>query len=283
MKNILVTGTSGQLGRCFQKLSEKFADFNFLFCNSSQLDITSKKALSAYFSNHKIDICINCAAYTNVEQAEKEKEKAFLINSTAVRQLAEICKTQNCTLYHISTDYVFDGKAKEPYSETDEVNPINVYGASKLKGEEQIQQILSEYFIFRTSWLYSQYGHNFYNTILKKAQERATLNITTAQTGTPTNANDLAAYILKVIELDSKDYGIYHYSNEGQATWFDFSETILNFSGNRDQVSLNKSGFYQTLAERPSFSVLSKQKLKSTFDIPILDWKTSLKALIDEN
>lgn len=282
MKTILVTGALGQLGRCFQKYSNDYPSFKFIFCSSIDLDITSKKEVSAYFTKYKIDICINCAAYTNVEQAENEKGKAFLINAEAVSYLAENCKMHDTVLFHISTDYVFDGKTNEPYTESAEVNPINVYGASKLQGENNIQDILSRYFIFRTSWLYSQFGHNFYKTILKKATEKAALNITTSQTGTPTNASDLAEYILKVIQLNSKNYGIYHFSNEGEATWFDFAKAILNFSEKRERISLNKSGFYKTLAERPTYSVLSKQKIKTTFDLPILNWKTSLKALIAE-
>ena len=281
MKTILVTGANGQLGQCLQKHSEKYPNFTFLFCSSNELDITSKKELKDLLKRHKIDYCINAAAYTNVEQAENEKEKAFLVNAEGAENIAEICKANNSVLIHISTDYVFNGKADIPYKESDEVDPINVYGASKLKGEERIISNLSEHFIFRTSWLYSEFGHNFYNTIFRKADEKAELNITTSQLGTPTNANDLAEYILKIINSGSTDYGIYHFSNEGEATWYDFAEEILNYSKKRDDVILNKTGFFKTLAERPEYSVLSKEKAKNHFG-PIKDWKVSLHQLIDE-
>ena len=281
MKTILVTGANGQLGQCLQKHSKKYPNFTFLFCSSKDLDITSKNHLEAYFIKHEIDYCINAAAYTNVEQAENEKEKAFLVNAEGAENIAAICKANNVVLVHISTDYVFNGKADKPYKESDEVDPINVYGASKLKGEKRIASILNEHFIFRTSWLYSEFGHNFYNTIFRKADEKAELNITTSQLGTPTNANDLAEYILNIINSGSTDYGIYHFSNEGEATWYDFAEEILNYSKKRDEVILNKTGFFKTLAERPEYSVLSKEKAVNHFG-PIKDWKVSLHQLIDE-
>ena len=282
MKTILVTGANGQLGKCFQKQAKKFPNFRFLFCSSKELDITLKESVESVFKEHKIDFCINTAAYTNVEQAENEQEKAFLVNARGAGNIAEICQENNSVLFHFSTDYVFNGKSEKPYKETDTVDPINVYGASKLKGEERIREVLGESFIFRTSWLYSEFGHNFYRTILRKADEKATLNITTTQLGTPTNANDLAEYVLNIIASGSKNYGVYHFSNEGRATWYDFAEEILDYSQKRDQVILNKTGFFKTLAERPEFSVLSKQKTVHNFG-PIKDWKLSLHQLIDEN
>ncbi|PTX45055.1 dTDP-4-dehydrorhamnose reductase [Christiangramia gaetbulicola] len=282
MKTILVTGANGQLGQCFQKQSKKFPNFRFLFCSSKELDISSKKSITAFFQVHKIDFCINCAAYTNVEQAENEQEKAFLINADGAMNIAEACKEFGATLFHFSTDYVFNGQSQEPYKETDEVDPINVYGASKIKGEEYIQETLGEYFIFRTSWLYSEFGHNFFRTILRKADEKAELNITTTQLGTPTNANDLADYVLCIIAAGSKKYGLYHFSNEGKATWYDFAVEILNYSKKMAEVTLNKTGFFKTLAERPEYSVLSKEKAIKNFG-PIKDWKISLHQLIDEN
>ena len=282
MKTILVTGANGQLGRCIQKHSAKYKDFRFLFTSSAELDITSKKGIEAFFSKNKIDYCINTAAYTNVEQAENEREKAFKVNAEGVEKVARVCKLHGTELFHISTDYVFDGRSTQPYKESDEVNPINVYGASKLQGEELIERILPQRFIFRTSWLYSEFGHNFYKTILKKAEENAELNITKSQVGNPTNANDLAVYILDIITSGSEKYGIYHFSNEGEATWYDFAEEILTYSGKLDKVSLNKTGFFKTLAARPAYSVLSKQKVTKAFG-PVKDWKVSLHQLIDEN
>ncbi len=282
MKTILVTGATGQLGQCFQKQSKKFLNFNFLFCSSAELDITSKESLRALFKKHNFDYCINCAAYTNVEQAENEREKAFLINAEGAKNIAELCKEFGVTLFHFSTDYVFNGQSRVPYKESDEVDPINIYGASKLKGEEIIIELMQEYFIFRTSWLYSEFGHNFYRTILRKADEKAELNITTTQLGTPTNANDLADYVLCIIAAGSKKYGIYHFSNEGEATWYDFAEEILNYSNKMDEVTLNKTGFFKTLAERPKYSILSKEKAIKNFG-PIKDWKIRLHQLIDGN
>lgn len=283
MKNILVTGASGQLGKCFQKHAENYPAWNFQFLSSKELDITSAESLKRIFIENKFDVCINCAAYTNVEQAENEPEKAFLINAEAVKNLAEVTSGTDCILVHFSTDYVFNGKAEHPYTEEDEVDPINEYGRSKLEGEKYIREISRKYYIFRTSWLYSEFGHNFFNTILKKAAEGAELNITTSQLGTPTNANDLAQYVLKVLNSEKQKYGLYHFSNQGEATWYDFAEAILEFSGNRENITLNKTGFYKTLAERPAYSVFSKEKLKRNFPLEIPQWKASLKTLFSKN
>ncbi len=204
MKNVLVTGASGQLGQCIKRLSVRYQEFNFTFTTSEELDISLFGVLGPYFAKHKFDYCINCAAYTNVEQAEKEQEKAFLINAEAVKNLAEVCDDNNCTLIHFSTDYVFDGKATRPYREEDQTGPINVYGASKLLGEQYIQEHMDKYFIFRTSWLYSDIGHNFFNTICRKAKAGEELNITTTQTGTPTNAYDLGGFVLELLASESK-------------------------------------------------------------------------------
>ena len=281
MKTILVTGASGQLGQCFQKQSKKYPNFKFLFCTSKELDITSSPDLQEFFQEHQIDFCINTAAYTNVEQAENEKEKAFLVNAEGAGNLAEICKEYNSVLFHFSTDYVFNGQSKKPYKETDEVDPINVYGASKLKGEKAIQSVMDNYFILRTSWLYSEFGHNFFRTILRKASEKAELNITTSQIGTPTNANDLAKFVFKIIDSGSQAFGLYHFSNEGKATWYDFAEEILKYSGKLDQVQLNKTGFFKTLAVRPEYSILSKEMIMQQFG-PVKHWKTSLHELMDK-
>ncbi len=282
MKTILVTGANGQLGQCFQKQAKKYPNYTFLFCSSRELDITSKEDLNKFFSEHSIDYCINTAAYTNVEKAESEREKAHLVNAEGVRNIAETCNKSGATLFHFSTDYVFNGKSSEPYKETDEVDPINAYGASKLKGEEEVQKVCDKYFIFRTSWLYSEFGHNFYKTILRKADENAELNITTSQLGTPTNANDLADYVLRIIEAESQEYGLYHFSNLGEGTWYDFAEEILNYSDLMDRVKLNRTGFFKTKAERPEYSVLSKAKAQKVFGFPIMEWEESLQRLIDE-
>ncbi len=279
MINVLVTGASGQLGRCIKEQVNSEEKINWIFKNSSELDITSNKDLRDFFQENNIGYCINCAAYTNVEKAEEEKESAFLINSEAVKNLALLCKEYNAVLVHISTDYVFDGKTTKEYSEEDKTNPINVYGASKLKGEEYIQNILQEYFIFRTSWLYSQFGHNFYKTILRKASEGAVLNITTAQIGTPTNANHLAEVIVNLVRGNNLNFGLYHFSNEGKTTWFHFAEEILKISGKLEKVELNKDNSYKTVATRPEYSVLSKEKLRKNLNFEIASWQVAVEEL----
>jgi len=279
MKTVLVLGASGQLGKCIKKLAEKEDNIDWLFMDSSEIDITSNCDLQACLNSKQIDYCINCAAYTNVEKAESEKEKAFLINADAVKNLALICKENSTVPIHISTDYVFDGKADQSYLETDATNPLNVYGASKLKGEAYIQEILHEYFIFRTSWLYSEFGHNFFKTILNKAEEGAKLNITTAQKGTPTNANDLAELILKLILEKNTKFGLYHFSNAGETTWYGFAKAILKASGKIDEIELNQDNSYKTIAERPENSVLSKNKLIENLGFTPKPWEESLREL----
>ncbi len=279
MKNILVTGANGQLGACFKKISANYPDFNFVFKSSSEADITDKPKLKKLFSEVNFDWVINCAAYTNVEKAESEKEKAFRINAEGAQNLAQICNENQAALIHFSTDYVFDGKAENPYKETDTTNPINIYGASKLKGELAIAEVLKEHFIFRTSWLYSEFGHNFYKTILRKIEEKAELNITTTQTGTPTNANDLAEFVLEIIASENKNFGLFHFSNLGEATWYDFARAILEFTGNLKEIRLNENNDFKTIAARPEYSVLDKTKIQQKFQKKIPEWKMSLKTL----
>ena len=279
MKTVLVTGASGQLGSCIKKFSETEDAIDWLFMDSSEIDITSKCDLEQCFKSKRIDYCINAAAYTNVEKAESEQENAFKVNADAVKNLALICKKNRTVLIHISTDYVFDGNSSKPYSETDATNPINVYGASKLKGETYIQENMIEYFIFRTSWLFSEFGHNFYKTILKKAAENATLNITTAQTGTPTNANHLAVLILKLIRERNSNYGLYHFSNLGETTWYVFAEEILRVSNNLEKIQLNKDNSYKTIAARPAYSVMDKQKLIEILKFTPVSWEEAVREV----
>lgn len=283
MKTVLVTGASGQLGKCLQKLAKKENSIDWHFMDSSEIDITSKEDLEMFFNSKQIDYCINCAAYTNVEKAESEKEKAFNINAEAVKKLAELCNAHDTILIHISTDYVFDGKSEIPYKEEDTTNPINVYGASKLLGEKHIKQSSDYYFIFRTSWLYSEFNHNFYNTILSKASENATLNITTAQKGTPTNANHLAELIVNIIIEENDKYGLYHFSNAGETTWYGFAKEILKVSNNSKQVTLNQDNSYKTIAARPEYSVLDKTKLKANFEVEIASWQDAVLELYTNN
>ena len=280
MKKILVTGANGQLGRCIRDAATGFPDLEFVFVSKEELDIQEEDSLSDFFKKNNFSHCINTAAYTNVEKAESEPEKAFAINAEAVKNVAISCKENDVVLLHISTDYVFDGKKKTPYLETDTTNPINVYGASKLKGEEYIEEICTKYFIFRTSWLYSQHGHNFLKTILRYAEEGKPLTITTEQTGTPTNANDLAKALLQVIAQDSKDYGVYNYSNYGETTWFGFAEEILEQSEKLKDANLAKTNHYRTFAARPAYSVLDNTKTQNTLKVKYIDWRESLQSVL---
>lgn len=283
MIKILVTGADGQLGRCIKDLASGFTECNFFFASRKDLDIENNSKIVEFFRNHSFDYCINAAAYTNVEKAESEVDSAFSANAEAVKYLSEACKQSDTILLHISTDYVFDGKKGKPYVETDPTNPINVYGASKLKGEQYIETICNKYFIIRTSWLYSQYGHNFLNTILRYAREGKPLTITTEQIGTPTNANDLAELLMRVIISRSANYGLYHFSNKGEATWYDFAKSILESTQQLETTKLAKTDHYRTFAARPKYSVLSKTKIVNNLGVSIVGWKESLKQLIIKN
>ena len=278
---ILITGANGQLGKCIKYTSLDFPEISFLFASREELDLENSDYLTEVFAKNDFDYCINTAAYTDVEKAESEPEKAFAINAEAVKNLALLCKENNVILIQISTDYVFDGKKTTPYTEEDKTHPINVYGASKLKGEQYIQEICNKYFILRTSWLYSQYGHNFYNSILNFAKEGRDLKITTEQTGTPTNANDLAEALLHIINYNSNKYGIYHFSNKGEATWYDFAKEILVQTNQLSLIKLAKTDYYPTFAARPKYSVLDTKKLQNTFNNSLINWVSSLKTVID--
>lgn len=282
MKKVLVTGAGGQLGSCFKKLVVNFEGIELLFVDSVQLNICDQQALEELFEDHRFTYCINCAAYTNVERAEEQREQAFEINAEAVGRLADVCAAYGSTLIHFSTDYVFDGTKESPYAEVDGTNPINVYGASKLKGEEFISARMQRYFIFRTSWLYSDNGHNFFNTIRRKTDEGADLKIITSQRGTPTNAYDLASFVLDLISNDPTAYGMYHFSNLGEATWYDFAAEIIRLSGKEQEVHLERTGHFKTKAARPTYSVLNKEKVLREFGYPIKSWRDSLASLFSK-
>lgn len=281
MKKVLITGAKGQLGCCLKEASKNYPDIDFSFTDREILDITIPNAVTTFFEENTFDFCINAAAYTHVDKAESDQKQAFLVNAEGVKNLSLACQKHNVTLLHVSTDYVFEGNKQVPYNETDKTSPINVYGASKLKGEEYIKKICHQYFIFRTSWLYSQYGHNFLNSILKLSKEKDTLTITTEQTGSPTNANELADVLVKCIHLDTKEYGIYHFSNDGEATWYDFAKAIIEYSGLSKVVHVVKTDYYPTFAKRPTYSILETSKIKNALKLKILPWKESLKILIN--
>lgn len=259
-KNILVTGSKGQLGRTIKELSPN-QQYNFVFASRSELDISNSKQLAKLFNEIPFDFCINCAAFTNVEEAEKNSKEAFRINAEAVKILAKICSKHDTVLVHISTDYVFDGKSKTPYKEDSPTNPINKYGESKLKGEKYIQEILSDYFIIRTSWLYSKkYGNNFYQMIIDKAKKGEKIAITTSQTGCPTETESLVRYIFKLLKSSSIVYGVKHYCDNHQMNWYEFANKILTENNLLDSLNLAKANNYITFAKRPKYSVLRNSK-----------------------
>lgn len=280
MKNILVTGGKGQLALCIKHLIKKVTDFSFIFVDSDELDITRNEEVINFFKSRKIDYCINCAAYTNVDKAESEKELAESVNEKGVKYLAESCKKHNVVLIQISTDFVFDGKQSIFYKENDKTNPLGVYGLTKLNGEIATKKYLENYIIIRTSWLYSEYGNNFMKTMLRLGKERNLLSIVSDQIGTPTYARDLARTVLQFIFDNNNTFGIYHYSNEGVASWYDFAKAIFEETSTKIKIIPIKSKDYLTLALRPKFSVLDKSKIKNTLQIEIPHWRDSLKEAV---
>lgn len=256
MIKILVTGSDGQLGKCIQKITKNHAELEFLFHNSETLDVIDSKQVFEIFSEEKLDFCFNCAAYTNVEQAEKTPEPAFAVNAEGAKNIAEACAKYGTTLLHISTDYVFDGEKEEPYNTIDKTNPINEYGSSKLQGEVYIQEALERYFIIRTSWLYSEFGKNFYKTIIERAKTESVLKITDQQTGCPTNANNLAEYMVNLVVSKNNNYGIHHFTDGEAMTWYDFAKRILEENGQAENVQLVRENNYRTFAKRPKSSIL---------------------------
>ena len=284
IKNILITGAKGQLGSELSELYGKYSEFNFFPTDIDELDLTDKKAVSAFVSENQIDCIVNCAAYTAVDKAEDDVDLCYKINRDAVQNLAEAA-CGKAIIIHISTDYVFDGKANSPYKETNPTNPQSVYGKSKCKGEEILLSVCPQSIIIRTAWLYSTYGNNFVKTMLRLAKERPELNVISDQKGTPTYAADLAQAILSIILYTKKENrlhpGIYHYSNAGQISWFDFTEKILQLAEIKDcRVNPITTEQYPTKAARPMYSVLDKTKIKETFQLIIPEWEQSLEKCI---
>ncbi|SDM17842.1 dTDP-4-dehydrorhamnose reductase [Pedobacter antarcticus] len=279
--NIIVVGGTGQLGQCLQEtIRSKKWDYNFVFLSSKDLNYTDKDQTAAVFKTYSPVFCINCAAYTAVDLAEDEQEQAFAVNQYAVKNLAEQCRLYDTTLIHISTDFVFNGDYSIPLTEELPVNPVNVYGLSKLKGEQEIQRILEKYYTIRTSWLYSEKANNFVKTMLNLSKNRDQLNVIYDQVGTPTYAIDLAKVIIKIIELDQPAYGLYHYSNEGVASWYDFAKAVFEFAEIDMKISPVSSAAFVTKAKRPHFSVLDKSKIKKALNIEIPYWRDSLNTCI---
>ena len=297
---VLVTGANGQLGQAIKSISGKYPEIDFVFCSSSDLDITNFENCQAVFSTHQPHFCINTAAYTAVDKAESEPAKAFDINANGAENLAITCKKFNTILIHISTDFVFDAyfsegiayydrelrlplKSNLGLTETDVPFPSGVYGLTKLQGEQAIQANWDKHFIIRTSWVYSQFGNNFMKTMLRLASERDTLSVVADQIGTPTNAVDLAEVLIKIIQSSKyqSSFGIYNFSNEGQCSWYDFANEIFRQNGVSIDLKPIRTSAYPTPAKRPAYSVLDKTKIKKVFAIEIKDWKESLTVSLN--
>jgi len=281
---ILVTGSKGQLGSDIQDISSQYPTLQFDFTDIDELNLTDASVVETYFIENKPDFCINCAAYTAVDLAEDEKELALKINRDTVSLLAKVCKKNNSKLIHVSTDYIFDGTNFKPYAENDATSPESVYGFSKLKGEEAIALINPDAMIIRTSWLYSSFGHNFVKTMIRLSSERNEITVVADQIGTPTYSGDLARAILDIITGSKKSQitGIYHFSNEGVASWYDFAKAIIQIIGSDCKVYPIESKDFPAKANRPFYSVLSKTKIKSDFNINIPYWLDSLKVAIQK-
>lgn len=279
MNNILVTGSKGQLGSEIIELAPKYPNYNFIFTDVEELDICNHKIVKQFITENNINAIINCAAYTAVDKAEEQFEIADSINHLAVANFAQIAKEKGIKLVHISTDYVFDGTNHKPYTETDIPNPQSVYGKTKLAGETAMQQINpANSIIIRTSWVYSSYGNNFVKTMLRLGKERDELNVVADQIGTPTYAGDLAQAILTILpQLKNTIVELFHFSNEGVCSWYDFAKAIFEIKGLPTKVNPIGSSQYPTLAERPFYSVLNKGSIKETFQVEIPYWKNSLK------
>jgi len=284
MATILVTGANGQLANELKILSSGFPQYQFLFTAKEELPIENTDALTSFFQRNKMDYCINCAAYTAVDKAESEKEKAFLINAQAVGELAKICYNHQTKLIHISTDYVYDGTVHNPLKENNPVGPINIYGESKLKGEELALEKNPSAIVIRTSWVYSAFGNNFVKTMMRLFKEKSEINVINDQFGSPTYAADLAAVILNFIEQteQGKDFsGIVNYSNSGVTTWYEFAEEIKSLVNSNCKINPIPTSSYPTPAKRPLYSVLDTSKIKELLQIEIPSWKESLKECVD--
>ena len=280
MKKILVTGANGQLGQCLQKISSQFEEFEFIFTDSETLDITNKEEVNDFFWQNAPDFCINAAAYTAVDLAETEVEKAFLVNADGTENLAEACAENNAQFIHVSTDYVFDGENNLAYTEEDFTNPLGVYGASKLAGDELALEVNPCSVILRTSWVYSEFGKNFVKTMLNLFATKEELSIVADQFGQPTNANDLAEAIMKIIKSEKITPGIFNFSNLGRISWFDFAEKIAELSEAKIKLNAIETSQYPTPAKRPKNSVLDLDKISKTYAVPLKPWEESLEDCV---
>jgi len=282
MKKILVIGGNGQLGNCIRKIASDFENqYEFTFTDSQTLDITNRDQINDFFYDLKPDFCINASAYTAVDLAEKEEEKAFAVNAEGVGNLAEACADYKTVLIHVSTDYVFDGETNLDYSEDDFTNPIGVYGKSKLTGEELAIENNPKTIILRTSWLYSEFNKNFVKTMLNLFSQKDELGIVADQFGQPTNANDLAEAIMTIIEKPNKIFGVFHFSNYPETTWFEFAKKIAEFSKSPVKLNALTTDQYPTPAKRPKRSTMSLDKIEKIYSIEPKHWENSLEDCVN--
>lgn len=281
--NILITGSNGQLGSEIKAHSDNSSD-TYIFTDIAELDITNPEAIRAFIDECKIDVIVNCAAYTNVEKAEDDAQTAEVVNCDAVRNLAEAAKLHNATLIHISTDYVFNGEKNTPYTELETTAPTGVYGRTKLAGEEAVRDSECSHIIIRTSWLYSTYGANFVKTISRLSAEKESINVVFDQAGTPTYAEDLAKAIISIISARSyKDRcDTFHYSNEGVCSWYDFAIEIVRLNNSTCKVQPCLSDEFPTKVARPKYSVLDKSAIKRSLGVEIAHWREALERYFDK-
>ena len=290
--NILTIGRNGQLAQCISKvLEQKSTEHTFYFSDRNEVDITDSNSIEKYVKEHKIELVINCAAYTNVEKSEEDRETALLINKKGVKNIVDVCRNNNIYVIHISTDFVFDGNDNTPYDEEMLKNPLSVYGESKSLGEDYAMEY-DKCIILRTSWLYSEFGNNFCKTMLQRVKNKVDTKVVQDQIGTPTYAVDLAKFIVNIINNGDyqKNNGIFHFSNEGTCSWYDFAKTIEYLYKVKNNIQINEfcvikpcmTSDYPTKATRPRYSVLNKTKIKETFNIKLNHWVVSLDKCIDE-
>ena len=282
---ILISGKNGQLGRELQDAVSSNQNFKFIFFDKEELDILNETSLQNIFQKYTPSFFINCAAYTAVDKAESEKEKAYLINAKAVENIAKQCHQHKTKLIHISTDYVFDGKGTQPYKEEDVTDPVNYYGYTKLEGERLALENNSDTIIIRTSWVYSKYGNNFVKTMLRLMNERKEINVVNDQLGSPTFAKDLSRAIAQIVNnqqstVNSQQSGVYNFSNEGIISWFDFAVAIKEIKQLNCIVNPISTSAYPTPAKRPSYSAFDKTKIANAFNIHLKDWKKSLQECL---
>ena len=280
MKTILITGSKGQLGNEMQQAATRYPQFNYIYTDVDELDICDKTALDSFVKANSVNFIVNCAAYTAVDKAEDDVELCYKINSDAVRNIGEVAALNGIKVVHVSTDYVFDGTNHIPYDEDQEVSPATVYGKSKLAGEQALLESCNEAVIIRTAWLYSSFGNNFVKTMIKLGTDRDSLNVVFDQVGSPTYAADLAEAIMKVISSENFVPGIYHFSDEGVCSWYDFTKTIHKIARITCNVQPIESKDFPARTPRPHYSVLNKAKIKSTYGITIPHWEESLEKCI---